>query len=161
VLCPCLIYGQGRGANPDSIQVPTLIRQAIKSGVPRYVGEGENVWSTVHIEDVADAYLRALEGARAGSFFFIENGEASLKSIVASIARLLGGKRAAEGWSVDEAIAEWGPMAVWFSLGGNSRVNADKARRMLGWKPHGADLFYEIEKGWYRRQLEAGAYAGK
>jgi len=161
VLCPCLIYGQGRGANPDSIQVPTLIRQAIKSGVPRYVGEGENVWSTVHIEDVADAYLLALEGARAGSFFFIENGEASLKSIVASIARLLGGKRAAEGWSVDEAIAEWGPMAVWFSLGGNSRVNADKARRMLGWKPHGADLVHEIEQGWYRRQLEAGAYARK
>jgi nucleoside-diphosphate-sugar epimerase len=157
VLCPCLIYGQGRGANPDSIQVPTLIRQAIKSGVPRYVGEGENVWSTVHIEDVADAYLLALKEARAGSFFFIENGEASVKAI----ARLLGGKRAPEGWSVDDAIAEWGPMAVWFSLGGNSRVNADKARRMLGWKPHGADLVYEIEQGWYRRQLETGAYARK
>ena len=161
VLCPGLIYGEGRGANPDSIQVPTLIRQAIKSGVPRYVGEGENVWSTVHIEDVADAYLLALDGARAGSFFFIENGEASLKSIVASIGRLLGGERAAEGWSVDEAIAEWGPMAVWFSLGGNSRVNADKLRSMLGWKPRGADLVHEIEQGWYRRQLEAGAYAAR
>jgi nucleoside-diphosphate-sugar epimerase len=159
VLCPSLIYGEGRGANPDSIQVPTLIRQAIKSGVPRYVGAGENVWSTVHIDDVADAYLLALETARAGSFFFIENGEASLKSIVVSIGRLLGGKRAAEGWSIDEAIAEWGPMAVWFSLGGNSRVSAEKARKLLGWKPHGADLVHEIEQGWYRRQLEAGAYA--
>ena len=161
VLCPSLIYGKGRGANPDSIQVPTLIRQAIKSGVPRHVGAGENIWSTVHIEDVASAYLLALEAARAGSFFFIENGEASLKSIVASIARLLGGKRAAEGWSIDEAIAEWGPMAVWFSLGGNSRVNADKARRMLGWKPRGAELFHEIEQGWYRRQLVAGVYAAR
>ena len=161
VLCPSLIYGQGRGANPDSIQVPTLIRQAIKSGVPRYVGDGENVWSTVHIEDVADAYLLALDGARAGSFFFIENGEASLKSIVVSIGRLLGGKRAAEGWSIDEAIAEWGPMAVWFSLGGNSRVSADKARSMLGWKPRGAELFHEIEQGWYRRQLDSGAYAAR
>jgi nucleoside-diphosphate-sugar epimerase len=161
VLCPCLIYGQGRGANPDSIQVPTLIRQAIKSGVPRYVGAGENIWSTVHIDDVADAYLLALDVARAGSFFFIENGEASLKSIVESIGRLLGGKRAPEGWSIDEAIAEWGPMAVWFSLGGNSRVNADKARSMLGWKPRGADLFHEIERGWYRRQLEAGAYGSR
>ena len=161
VLCPSLIYGGGRGANPDSIQVPTLIRQAIKSGVPRYVGDGENVWSTVHIEDVADAYLLALETARAGSFFFIENGEASLKSIVESIARLLGGKRAAESWTIDEAIAEWGPMAVWFSLGGNSRVNADKARTMLGWKPHGTGLVHEIEQGWYRRQLEAGAYAAR
>jgi nucleoside-diphosphate-sugar epimerase len=161
VLCPCLIYGQGRGANPDSIQIPSLIRQAVKSGIPRYVGEGQNIWSTVHIDDVASAYLLALEGARAGSYFYIENGEASLKSIVESIARLLGGKRAAENWSIDEAIAEWGPQAAWFSLGGNSRVSAEKARKMLGWKPAGADLFHEIEQGWYRRQLEAGAYAAR
>ena len=161
VLCPSLIYGEGRGANRDSIQVPTLIRQAVKSGVPRYVGAGENAWSTVHIEDVADAYLLALDAARPGSFFFIENGETSFKSIVASIARLLGGKRAPEGWSIDEAIAEWGPMAVWFSLGGNSRVSAEKARKLLGWQPRGAGLEHEIEKGWYRRQLEAGAYAAR
>ena len=159
VLCPCLIYGKGRGANPDSIQVPSLIRQAVRSGIPRHVGEGENIWSTVHIDDVADAYLLALEGARAGSFFYLESGEASLKSIVQSIARLLGGKQAPQGWGIDEAIAEWGPQAAWFSLGGNSRVNADKARKLLGWKPAGADLFHEIEQGWYRRQLDAGAYA--
>jgi nucleoside-diphosphate-sugar epimerase len=161
VLCPCLIYGQGRGANPDSIQVPTLIRQAVKSGVPRYIGAGENVWSTVHIEDVVGVFLLALEGARAGSFFYVENGEASLKSIVESIGRLLGGRRAAEGWSIDEAIAAWGPQAAWFSLGGNSRVSAEKARKLLGWRPSGAGLFHEIEQGWYRRQLEAGAYAAR
>jgi nucleoside-diphosphate-sugar epimerase len=159
VLCPSLIYGEGRGANRDSIQVPSLIRQAVRSGIPRYIGAGENVWSTVHIDDVAAAYLLALEGARPGSFFYIENGEASLKSIVESIARLLGAKRPAESWGIDEAIAAWGPQAAWFSLGGNSRVNADKARKMLGWKPRGAALLHEIEHGWYRRQLEAGAYA--
>jgi len=159
VLCPSLIYGEGRGANPDSIQVPNLIRQAVRSGIPRYIGAGENVWSTVHIDDVAAAYLLALHGARAGSFFYLENGEASLKSIVESIARLLGGKRAAQSWGIDEAVAEWGPQAAWFSLGGNSRVSAEKARRMLGWNPAGAGLFHEIEQGWYRRRLEAGAYA--
>ena len=30
VLCPCLIYGRGSGANADSIQVPNLIRQAVR-----------------------------------------------------------------------------------------------------------------------------------
>lgn len=159
VLCPSLIYGEGRGAHSDSIQVPNLIRQAVRSGIPRYIGAGENIWSTVHIDDVADAYLLALEAARAGSFYFIENGEASLKSIVESIARLLGAKRSPESWGIDEAVAEWGPQAAWFSLGGNSRVSAEKARKMLGWNPAGADLFHEIEQGWYRRQLEAGAYA--
>ncbi len=159
VLCPCLIYGRGSGANPESIQVPSLIRQAVRSGIARHIGAGENIWSTVHIDDVADAYLLALEGARAGSFFYIENGEASLKSIVESIARLLGGKQKPESWGMDEAIAEWGPQAAWFSLGGNSRVSADKARKLLGWKPAGAGLFHEIEHGWYKQQLAAGAYA--
>ena len=161
VLCPCLIYGRGSGANPDSVQVPNLIRQAVKSGIPRYIGAGENIWSTVHIDDVADAYLLALEGARAGSFYYIENGEASMKSIVKSIARLLGGKHAAQSWDIDAAIAEWGPQAAWFSLGGNSRVCADKARTMLGWRPAGAGLIHEIEHGWYRQQLEAGGYASR
>lgn len=159
VLCPCLIYGEGQGANPDSIQVPSLIRQAVRSGVPRHIGAGENIWSTVHVDDVASAYALALKDAPAGSFFYLEDGEASLRSIVESIARLLGGKRPAESWGIDEAIAEWGPQAAWFSLGGNSRVSAEKARRMLGWKPGGTALFQEIERGWYRRQLEAGAYA--
>ena len=40
-------------------------------------------------------------------------------------------------------------------------VQKGKARRMLGWKPHGAGLEHEIEKGWYRRRLEAGAYAAR
>jgi len=141
--------------------VPSLIRQAVKSGIPRYIGEGANIRSTVHIEDVAQAYMLALQGAPAGSFYFIENGEASLKSIVESIARLLGGKQPAQGWGIDEAIAEWGPQSAWFSLGGNSRVSAAKARDALGWKPKGAELFFEIEKGWYRRQLVAGAYAAR
>ena len=30
---------------------------------------------------------------------------------------------------------------------------------MLGWKPSGPGLFHEIEQGWYKRQLDAGAYA--
>src|SRR5262249_47186865 len=152
ILCPCLIYGQGSGANPDSIQIPNLIRQAVKSGVARYIGAGENVWSTVHIDDVATAYLRALEAPRPGAYYFIENGEANFRRIVESIARLL--KCPAQSWGMEEAIAEWGPQAAWFSLGGNSRIRADRARRELGWKPAGADLFNEIEQGWHRRQFE-------
>ena len=33
VLCPCLIYGQGRGANPTASRWPTLIRRPSRAGV--------------------------------------------------------------------------------------------------------------------------------
>jgi nucleoside-diphosphate-sugar epimerase len=151
VLCPPLIYGKGSGLNPHSLQIPNMIKQGQKHGVVRYIGKGEHVWSTVHIDDVVDCYLLALEKAQAGSFFYIENGETNFLSITASIGRLLGMKNGS--WSMDEAIAEWGPQSSWFALGGNSRVSAEKARRMLGWQPKGKDLFHEIEHGCYREFL--------
>ena len=151
VLCPCLIYGKGSGLNPNSVQIPKMIKQAQTHGVVRYIGKGEHVWSTVHIDDVVDCYLLALEKAPAGSFFYVENGEANFLLITASIAKLLGLQNGS--WSMDEAIQEWGPRASWFALGGNSRVSAEKARRMLGWQPRGKDLFHEIEQGCYREFL--------
>jgi nucleoside-diphosphate-sugar epimerase len=151
VICPPLIYGKGSGVNPDSVQIPKMIKQAQQHGVARYVGKGEHVWSYVHIDDVVDAYLLALEKSPAGSFYYLENGEANFQAITASIGKLLGVKNGS--WTIDEAVAEWGPQAAWFALGSNSRVRADKARRMLGWQPKGTDLFYEIEQGCYREYL--------
>ncbi len=46
VLCPSLIYGKGTGLNPDSVQIPRIIKHAQKHGVVRYIGKGEHVWST-------------------------------------------------------------------------------------------------------------------
>lgn len=151
VLCPPLIYGAGTGLNPHSVQIPKMIKQAQTHGVARYVGKGEHVWSHVHIDDVVDAYLLALEKSPAGSFYYLENGEANFQAITASIGRLLGLKNGS--WTIDEAIQEWGAQAAWFALGSNSRVRADKARRMLDWQPKNSDLFYEIEQGCYREYL--------
>lgn len=151
VICPPLIYGKGSGINPHSVQIPNMIKQAQKQGVVRYIGKGEHVWSHVHIEDVVDAYVLALEKSPAGAFYFLENGEANFQAITASIGKLLGLPNGS--WSIDEAIAEWGPQAAWFALGSNSRVRADKARRMLDWHPKKSNLFEEIEQGCYREFL--------
>ena len=90
VICPSLIYGIGKGLNPDSVQVPFLAANAREQGVVQVVGAGLNVWSNVHIDDVADLYLLALSKAPAGSFYFAENGEASFGEIGAAIAKRLG-----------------------------------------------------------------------
>ena len=74
VLCPSLIYGTGAGIHKESVQVPRLIALAKESGVPRHVGRGENIWSHVHIDDVAELFLLALAKAPAGSFYYVENG---------------------------------------------------------------------------------------
>lgn len=134
ILCNTMIYGTGLGASPNSVQIPPLVAQARKSGIARHVGAGLNVWSNVHIKDVVELYVLALKKAPAGSFYFVENGEASYADIVAAIARRLN-LGAPQPWAVDEAIKEWGFGHAVYSFGSNSRVTAGKARRELGWKP--------------------------
>lgn len=144
ILCNTMIYGTGLGASPDSVQIPPLVAQAQKSGIARYVGKGVNVWSNVHIADVVELYLLALKKAPAGSFYFVENGEASYADIVVAIARRLK-LGAPQSWPVEEAIKEWGFGHAVYSFGSNSRVTAAKARRELGWQPKHASVFDWIE----------------
>ncbi|WP_432377295.1 NAD-dependent epimerase/dehydratase family protein [Duganella sp. P38] len=133
VLCNTLIYGHG--ALPrDSVQLPRLLKQARKSGIVRHVGPGRNIWSNVHIDDVVDLYLLALEKTEAGAFYFVESGEAAFRDMSAAIARALG-LGAAQDWPLDEAIKEWGYEMASYSLGSNSRVRGARARQ-LGWQPH-------------------------
>jgi nucleoside-diphosphate-sugar epimerase len=134
VLCNTLIYGRGLGVHAESVQIPTLVEQARRSGVARYIGRGLNIWSNVHVEDMGALYLLALEQAAAGSFYYVENGEASFRDMVGAIASALG-LGPAQSWTVDEAVAAWGYQRAVFSLGSNSRVRSDRARRELGWRP--------------------------
>jgi nucleoside-diphosphate-sugar epimerase len=151
VLCPSLIYGAGRGLNARSIQVPWLIALARKHGVPRHIGRGENVWSNVHIDDLVDLYLLALARAPAGAFYYVENGENSMREACQAIGRMLGLGEQTLPLTVEEAAAEWGEGAAKYTMGSNSRVRAVRARRELGWAPHRPSLLEDIEHGSYRR----------
>jgi nucleoside-diphosphate-sugar epimerase len=134
VICPTMIYGRGTGFHQSSNQIPMLIGQAKKDGAGRHIGRGSNRWSNVHISDLADLYLLALEKARPGDFFFAENGEEEIKTIAAEIGRLLEFEPRAQSWPLEDAEKEWGKGAA-LALSSNSRVRAVKARRDLGWQP--------------------------
>jgi nucleoside-diphosphate-sugar epimerase len=150
VLCNSLIYGHSFGPPAQSVQIPPLVAQAKESGIPRYVGRGLNIWSNVHIADMADLYALALEKASAGSFYYVENGEAAFGDLVRAIGSVL--KLApAQSWPAEAAVAKWGRELAVFALGSNSRVRAAKARKELGWQPkHGSAL------DWVRNELVAG-----
>jgi nucleoside-diphosphate-sugar epimerase len=147
VIRPTLIYGRGIGVSGTSVQLPKLIDVAKKHGVPRHVGPGLNIWGNVHIADVVDLYLLALEKAPAGSLLYAENAETNFKSIAQSIGRMLGMGDATKDWPIGEAVEGLGPGA-YLSFGSNSRVRG-KRSRALGWKPKMGTLADEIEKGVY------------
>jgi nucleoside-diphosphate-sugar epimerase len=152
VLCNSLIYGQGLGLHKDSVQVPSLIELARQRGMPCHVGPGRNVWSNVHIEDVAELYLLALERAPAGSFYFVESGEASFCEMAAAIGRMLGLGERTQEIPLVEAIALWGEGKARLTMASSCRVRAERARTELGWSPQKNSVVEEIERGWYARQ---------
>ena len=147
VVCPSLIYGRGRGFNPQSIQLPWLIALARKRGVPAHIGPGENLWSNVHIDDLVELYLLALDKAPAGAFYFAENGENSMREVCAAIGRMLDQDGRTESMTLEEAAAEWGEGPANDTMGSNSRVRARRARAELGWEPKAPSLLEEIARG--------------
>ncbi len=144
VVCPTMIYGNGLGLARDSAQIPGLARRAKATGVVRHVGKGLNIWSNVHVEDVADLYRLALAGAPAGSFYFAENGEASYRDICAAIARRLK-LGEPQAWPFEDAAKELGENSAAYTFGSNSRVRARRARRELGWQPRHSSATVWIE----------------
>jgi nucleoside-diphosphate-sugar epimerase len=134
VVCPSLIYGIGSGLNPNSVQIPFLVSNAKEHGLVQVVGPGLNIWSNVHIEDLADLYLLALEKAQAGSFYFAENGEESFIELAKALQTRLA-MTGVESLKPELAAERWGKPKAYFSLGSNSRVRGKRARSDLGWAP--------------------------
>ena len=137
VLCNTMIYGAGRGLHTESAQIPTLLREARRCGAVHVVGRGLNRWSNAHIDDVATLYRLALETATAGSFYLVENGEASWLEIGEALAARLGLGPVAS-WRIEEATDILGAAPARYSFGSNSRVQALRARTELGWTPRHA-----------------------
>ncbi|QBJ88174.1 NAD-dependent epimerase/dehydratase family protein [Chryseobacterium gleum] len=134
VIVPTMVYGEGLGIKKDSIQIPALINFSQKKGHGVYFGEGENIWSNLHIEDLANLYVLALEKAKEGSIYYAENGASSLKNIAEIISKKYH-QQPARSLSIQDAVDNFGPAGGYFGFASNSICSADKARTELGWKP--------------------------
>lgn len=143
VIRPGLVYGNGGSQIMHAIA--GLVRQA---GGTHTVGNGQNAWSAVHVEDLADLYLKAVENGLAGTIFHAASeDEASMHDIASAIARTLNLQSPATVWPVEAAKGALGPLAE--GLASNKRISAAKAREVLEWRPQRIGLIDDIENGSY------------
>jgi nucleoside-diphosphate-sugar epimerase len=143
VICPTMIYGAGRGMQPDSDQLPKLIALSRQLGAGVYFGKGLNRYSNLHIDDLVELYMLVLDKAPGGSFFFAENGDASFKEIAEMVSHALGFGGKTVSLSVEDLVRQYGE-AGRYGVTSNSRVSALNARR-LGWSPKGPSLAEYLE----------------
>jgi nucleoside-diphosphate-sugar epimerase len=97
------------------------------------VGDGNGVWSFIHIEDAADATVAAVERGRRGIYNIVDDEPAPLATWLPAAAAVLGAKppRHVPRW-VGRALAGEAATVMMTEVRGASNA---KAKRDLGWQP--------------------------
>lgn len=127
VIRPGCVYG-GRGG-----MTGTWFNGA-ESGNLEIVGDGSNYWTMVHVDDLADAYVRAAEsGLIAEDFNISDRSRWTVGEMARAAADAAGYDGSIKTVPVQEAAEEMGPMAEALAI--NQHVDARKAVRLLGWQP--------------------------
>src|SRR5437764_736703 len=106
VIRPAIVYGRGGG-------IPaTFVESARKEGAARFIGSGENRWPLVHVDDLADLYLLALEKAPPGTLLLGVSGPShSVRDVAAAASRGAGAEGRIRAWPLEEARKKLGPYA--------------------------------------------------
>lgn len=139
VLRPGMVYGGGRGI------LGTWFAEAHDRKTVTYPGDGAQRWPMVHREDVADAYLLALEYAKAGDRFLLANEEHHTVKQLAEAAAAAAGAQAV-AWPAEDLVAKLGPLGK--ALLNDLEVTSAKARRELGWVPRHTSFVDEAPELW-------------
>jgi nucleoside-diphosphate-sugar epimerase len=145
VIRPAIVYGRGGG-------IPAgFVESARKEGAARYVGTGKNLWPLVHVDDLADLYLLALEKAPAGTLLLGVSGPSRrVSEIAAAASRGAGAGGRTVATPLEEARKKLGAYADALVL--DQQASGRRAQELLGWKPRRPDVLEDIERGSYASQ---------
>ncbi|KAF9967046.1 hypothetical protein BGZ73_000714, partial [Actinomortierella ambigua] len=148
IVSPPTIWGTGTGpANRTSIQIPLQVRNAVQQRKVYRIGKGLNLWSKIHVADLADFYVQLtihsaqqpnnLPKGREG-YYFVENGEFAYGDVSTIIADELHKQGVAQDANVydtpdNKEEGYWIPVSF-LALGGNSRSRSVLGGKYLGWK---------------------------
>lgn len=150
VIRPPLIFGHA-----GSIQIPQLFASAQKTGHVCYLGHGLNLYTNVHVDDVAEVFCLAQEKGVSGALYHAVAGEANFRSLAEAVASVVGCET--RSLNYDEACALWGTAWVDLGLAVNSRCRAVRTREELGWSPQNLDVIDDIRNGSYRDAFKASS----
>ena len=157
IVCPPCIHGPGRGPDSQrSAQAYEAAKVILKGKRAILPLEAKNIWHEVNVQDLSSLYVLLVNAAAArnekatwneNGYYFAENGSFTWKQVfqgLASIAKKKGFIDSDQPVKLnEEQLAEVHPYGR-FMWTGNSRAKAIRARKLLGWQPHGKKLLEEL-----------------
>ena len=152
VVRPGCVYGGAGGLTGLWFQ------GAVESKAAPIVGEGGNRWAMVHLDDLADLYVRATESAPSGELFnAVDASRFTVREMAAAASTAAGAGGTVNALSFADAEKAYGGMAYGLAL--DQHIHASKAAKRLGWKPRfngfpeNADRFFA---SWKAGRLAGG-----
>jgi nucleoside-diphosphate-sugar epimerase len=144
VIRPALVYGRGGS-------IPKMMAQSAgETGAARYVGDGENRWPFVDVDDLAQLYVLALEKALPGSLYNAAHGPSYRVREVAEAASIgAGAKGKTQATPLEEARKTMHAFADALVL--DQQVSSEKAKKELGWSPRAGSVLEDLKTGSYAR----------
>ncbi|MBD0371131.1 MAG: SDR family oxidoreductase [Pyrinomonadaceae bacterium] len=140
VIRPGIVYGGEGGI------VGGMIQEAREKGIVRFVGTGDNRWPQVHVEDLAELYVLAIERAPAGTLINgTSRGSVRVRDVAEAASRAGGAGGRVEAWPLEEARKKLGAYADALAL--DQQVSGKRAEELLGWKAKAASLPEFLERG--------------
>lgn len=134
VVAPGIVYGYGKG-------IPNTISQAPRSddGALHLVGSGDQHWTTVHVDDLADLFVSVLEKAPGGEIYIGASGQnPTVRELGQAVVGPDGTVEAEELDVTRERLS--GPFADALFLD----QEATAAKAAFGWNPHRPSLVEEF-----------------
>jgi nucleoside-diphosphate-sugar epimerase len=142
VIRPGIVYGRGGGIPAGFVQ------SARDAGAARYVGDGETHWPVVHVEDLADVYVRALHQAPPATLLHATDGSVYRVREIAEAASFgAGAGGRTEAWPLEDTRKTLGAYAD--ALVTDQQVSSEKARTTLGWQPRAISILEDLRNGSY------------
>lgn len=142
VLRPPNVYGRSNGHALLSSLAAASIRI---SAVPYVNFSRDYQWSFVHVDDLADLYVLALEKAPAGELYYA-GAQSGIKTgdLATALSLRAGcGGRTIET-SMNESVNLLGNPFIAEFWTWNNQSASEKAKQLLGWRPRHTDMLNEI-----------------
>jgi nucleoside-diphosphate-sugar epimerase len=148
VVRPAIVFG-GKGG-----LLPNFYESAEREGEVVCVGDGRNRWTFVHVDDLADLYVRLLEMAEPlrrvppgeRIFHAAGGGAERLADVARAASEAAGTKGKVRFWPVAAARAKLGAFADALAL--DQFVAAPRSETILGWRPRFRGFVRNAAEAW-------------
>lgn len=137
ILRPGHVYGHVGG-------LTKAILASTQNGAVLMIGEGHNRWPMVHVQDLAHAYVSAVEKELTNVIFnVVDDSTTTLREITEAIARAAHIEGKIQILPLEDAKRQFGSYVQGVVI--DLTVDNSRIKRLLGWKIHHAPFINDVD----------------